>query len=99
MKKRHDPRNALVTLILWLCLGSLVILPIVNGISPSTPGFLEIDLEDYDTFDETDTDDDFLVSPFERAAILGSWHLKLRTINLDFQSALLSPDSPPPKQA
>ena len=61
--------------------------------------FFEIDLEDYDTFDETDTDDDFLVLSLGRAAIVDSWHSKLRTINLDFPSAFLPPDSPPPKQS
>lgn len=62
-------------------------------------GFFEIDLEDYDTFDETDTDDDFLGISFEGVAIAGSGFLKLQTINLAPQPALLPPDPPPPKQA
>lgn len=97
MKKRHPSRNRLAILVLWFCLASLVALPISNGISPSALRFYEIDLQDSDPFDQTDTDDDLLVLFIEGLATTGLGSSKPQTINLDFPSAFLPPDSPPPK--
>jgi hypothetical protein len=99
MKKRHNPRNFLRLLVLWLCLASLIALPISNGISTSALRFLEIDLEDYDISDEMDPDDDFVIFPIRAVEITGLGPSKPRTINWDFPSAFLPPDSPPPKQS
>ncbi len=58
-----------------------------------------MDLEDYGMTDETDTDDDFWVSSTEGIEVTSLGLSKLQTINLDFPSAFLPPDSPPPKRS
>ncbi len=83
-------------LILCLCLGSLVILPIIAGIGSDMPGISEIDFENSDPIE---FDDDFLVLQIANVATITLISSEQRASYLDFQSAFLAPDSPPPKHA
>jgi hypothetical protein len=95
MINQHNSRISLATLILCLCLGSLVILPFIQ-VSPSAPGTSGIDAENYNPFDHAEFDDDFFVISMLGAAIAELNFSKSRPMNLDFQSTSLSPISPPP---
>jgi hypothetical protein len=88
----------MVTLILCLCLGSVAILSFIQA-SPSAPEISGIDAENYNLFDHAEFDDDFFVISIVGAAIAEQNFSKSRSTNLDFQSASLSPVSPPPKHA
>lgn len=97
MTVRHGFRISLTPLILWLCLGSLVILPVVNENNLWISGISEFDIENSNILDPTETDDDFLV--FSMTGIVGVIPVfsQPQTTKLNFQSACLAPDSPPPK--
>ena len=82
---------------LWLCIGSLIVLPVLSGGSSFAPRFSEIDLENYEPFDPLETDDDLFVLFVTGAIATGLIFSKSQAQALDFQSAFLSPDSPPPK--
>ena len=74
-----------------------MVLPVIGGVGPPLVGLSEIDLESYDPFDQIETDDDFLILSMAGVVIAGLISSKLQAINLDFQSAFLLPDFPPPK--
>lgn len=97
MIKQHDSRISWVTLILCLCLGSLVVSPLLFIVSTSAPGICGMDLENSSGFGESEFDDDFFVPPATDLTIAGFVFSRFGSKNLDFQSALLLPDSPPPK--
>jgi hypothetical protein len=81
-------RISWVTLILCLFLGSLVILPLLNFACPSM----------LDVFDvEVDEDDSMITTIHSVEADLNS--IPFSPVNLDFQTASLSPVTPPPKNA
>jgi hypothetical protein len=96
MINHRNSRISLTTLILCLCLGSLVILPF-NQVSPSAPWTSGIDTENSDLSDQPEFDEDFFVVSIVGAAIAELNFSKSRPMNLDFQSTSLSPVSPPPK--
>ena len=60
MINQRNSRISLATLILCLCLGSLVILPFIQVI-PSVPEIFGIDVENYNLFNHAEFDDDFFV--------------------------------------
>ena len=82
---------------LCLCLGSLFILPMLFAVGMSVPNIPVIDLENSSEFDESEFDDDFFVLAVVELKVAASIFSRFRAINLDFQSAFLAPDSPPPK--
>ena len=96
MINQRNFRISLATLILCLCLGSLVILPFIQ-VGPSAPEISGIDAENYNLFDHAEFDSDLIVISIVCAAIAALNFLKSRPMNLDFQSTSLSPVSPPPK--
>lgn len=98
MIKQHRSPISLVTLILCLCLGSVVILPFIQ-VTPSAPEIFGVGAENYNLFDHTEFDDDFFV-----VSIVGTTKAELsfskpRPANLGFQPTSLAPVSPPPKHA
>jgi len=97
MINKRNTRISLVTLILCLCLGSLVVLPFTQ----ITPYISEIavDTENYNLFDQAEFDDDFFVISIIGVILAGLNFLMFKPINLDFKSASLSPVSPPPKSS
>lgn len=97
MIKQYASRISWITLVLYLCLGSLVLLPVLLIVGTSTPSIQAIDLENSSSFDPSEFDDDFFVLLVGELTIAVSIFSKFRGINLDFQSAFLSPDSPPPR--
>ena len=99
MIKQRSSRNSSVTLILYLCLGSLVILPLLIAVGLSKPEISEIDLRDYHMLDQLEFDEDFIIVTIMGTTIADQRFSKSRLINLDFQTACLSPVSPPPKHS
>ena len=98
MINQRNSQISLVTLILCLCLGSLVILPFVQ-VGPSAQEISGIDAENYNLFDHVEFDSDFIVKSILGAVIAALNFSKFRHMNLDFQSTSLSPVSPPPKSS
>jgi hypothetical protein len=78
-------------------LGSLAISPLLFIVGTSAPGIYGIDLENSSGFDESEFDDDFSVSAVVNPTIAGLIFSRFSSMHLVFQSAFLSPDSPPPK--
>ena len=99
MSKQHSSPTSLTILILCLCLGSLVILPISNIVGLSMTDISEIDFENYSQFDQADLDDDISIGTTVSATIDGLVYLKSRLLNLDIPTSCLSPESPPPEQS
>jgi len=95
MINQRTSRISFATLILCLCLGSLVILPFIQ-VGPSAPGISGIDAENFNLFDHAEFDGDIFVISIVGAAIAELNSLKPRSINLDFQSTSFPPASPPP---
>jgi len=98
MINQHNSRTSLITLILCLCLGSLVVFPF-NQVNSSVSEISGVDAENYDLFDHAEFDGDFIATSIVNAAITELNFSKSRPMNLDFQSTSLSPVSPPPKSS
>jgi len=97
MVKQRSSRISLVTLIFCLCLGSLVILPLLYVVGLSLPEISGVDLRNYALLDQVEFDEDFFIVKIMGTIIAGQCFSKSRPMNLDFQTACLSPVSPPPK--
>jgi hypothetical protein len=89
----------LVTLILCLCLGSLVILPMLNVIGLSGSEIYLNDIENYNLLDQVEFDEEFFILTIIGSTLADIYFSKSRLMNLDFQTAYLSPVFPPPKYA
>lgn len=96
MSKPHSFRTSITVLILWFCLGSLILLPGIGTGGSFAPMYSGIDLENYDPLGQNETDDDFFVLLLT-GIVAGLIVLPSQTQDLDLQPASLSPDSPPPK--
>jgi hypothetical protein len=92
-------RKKLVTLILCLCFGSLVILPLLNVVGLSIPVISGLDLGDYNLIDHSEFDEDFIVGPMIGNTTAEQIFSPSRPMNLEYQTASSSPDSPPPEHA
>jgi len=97
MANLRSSRIALTILILCLCLGSLVVLPIMNVVNPSALEIFGIDSGYYNPLEQAESDDDLVVASILDKTNVGLVFSKSRTMNLDFQSASLASVSPPPK--
>ena len=88
----------MVALILCLCMGSLVALPIGNLVGISGLEIYGIELENNNLFEHVETDEEFInkIYGVVRDCLLIS---QSRSTNLDFLDFLLAPVSPPPKHA
>jgi hypothetical protein len=95
MRNQHKSCISLAIPILCLCLGSLVLLPF-HQVGVFETEMYGINCDGCDPFDNTETEDDFLVS-ISIAAFAEQLLLKFMQMNLDFRSASLSPLFPPPK--
>ena len=94
MINQRNSRISLATLILCLCVGSLVVFSFIQ-VTPSVPGFSAMDVSNL--FEHIEFDDDFFIVSIAGLPITGSNFSKLRSMDLGFQSTFLSPVSPPPK--
>ena len=99
MVKKRSSQISLVTLILCLCLGSLVILPMINVVGLPMLEISEADPGNYNLFDQADFDEEYFVVTIVCVTTTGLIFSKSRPMDLDFQTACLSPDSPPPKHS
>jgi hypothetical protein len=99
MIKPRCSRISLITLLLWLCLGSLAIPPMLNVVVLSAPEISGVDLGNYNLFDQVEFEEEIFVGTIIGAMIAFQFFSKSRLMNLDFQTAYLSPVSPPPKNS
>ncbi len=97
MINRRSSRLSLVALILCLCLGSLVILPMLNAAGLSVPEISGVDVGNYNLHDQVEFDDEFFIITINDTTITDLFLSKPRPMNLEFQTAYLPPVSPPPK--
>lgn len=96
MSEPRSLRTSITVLILWFCLGSLILPPGIGTGGSFAPMYSGIDLENYDPLSQNETDDDFFV-PLLTGIVAGLIVSSFQARNLYFQPASLSPDSPPPK--
>jgi hypothetical protein len=95
---QRNSQISLTTLILCLCLGSLVILPFIQ-VGSSVPEISGIAAENCNLFDHAEFDGDFFVMSIVGTAIAEINFSKSRLMNLDFQSTSFPPVFPPPKSS
>ena len=98
MVKHNLSQVSLVTLLICLCMGSLVALPLDNLAGISGLEFFGIEIENDSRFEHAESDEGGF------AGIYGGTNddlapSKLRSTYLVFQEHLLAPVSPPPKHA
>ena len=99
MANKLSSRIFLVSLIVCLCLSSLIILPMINVAGLFVPEISEADPETYNLFDQSDFDEEYFIVLVLCVTATGLIFSRSRPMDLDFQSAYLSPDSPPPKHS
>ena len=99
MSKQRSSPISLTILILCLCLGTLIILPVFSIAGLSMMTISEIDFENSSQIDQADLDDDISIRTMVSATINGLVYLKSRLLNLDIPTSCLSPESPPPEQS
>jgi len=86
-----------MTLILCLCLGGMVILPILNAIDISVLEISEVGPEGNQPSNPIESDDEVFIVTIVAAALAVLFFSKSRSLNLDFQTVYLAPLFPPPK--
>ena len=99
MTKQNGFRISLITLILCLCSGSLVVLPILNIIDLSLLEISGNNLGNINLLDQFDFDEEIIIGTIIASPISDLYCSKSRLMNLDFFTACLSPKFPPPKHA
>ena len=93
MDKQHGFQILLAIICLCICVGSLAILPITNVEGVSVLEVPKID------FEQAEFEEDLLIVAITAITIAGLVFTKVRSTNLNFPSACLSPVSPPPKHS
>lgn len=93
----HSFHFDLKTVILCLCLGSLAFLPLTQ-VDPFMLEIHEFESENTSFLEYSEFDDEFFVTSLALAAFAALASLKYRSRHLNFRSANLSPESPPPKK-
>ena len=95
MIKHHRSQTFLSTLILCICMGSLVALSVVNVVGASSLEIYEFELENGNLLEHDESDEDFFIHTCGDMMddLLSS---KSRSKNLDLQNYFFSPVSPPP---
>ena len=86
-------------LIICLCLGSLIILPMTNSMGLSIVEIKDIDFENTSQFEQTDLNEDYLVGSFTDPTLAGLLSFRPGSTQLHNPSSSLPPDSPPPEFA
>lgn len=94
MIEHNISRTSFATLVICLCLGSLISLSVANTFDLSG-----VDFGDHHLLDQAEFDDDSFVVNDVGAKNAGVIFLKSSATNLNFQSASLSPIAPPPKHS
>jgi hypothetical protein len=84
-------------IILLICMGSLIAMPMADAFNPSILEIFEANAETDDLTDQTEFDEDFLFEALTSAVIPYLVFSKSRQEYLDFQAACIKPVSPPPK--
>jgi hypothetical protein len=97
MVKLHSSEISLLSLILCLCLGSLVSLPIFNAVGAPAIEISEVNPESFNLFNQAEFDEEFSILTIVSATTAGLVFSKLKPINLAFQTIYLLPHFPPPK--
>jgi hypothetical protein len=99
MIQQRSFRVSLATLLLCLCVGSLMILPMTQGASLSMVQISEADPASCDLLDQAEFDEESFVAPIAGAAPMFRILSRFGPSSLHFQTASLSPASPPPKHS
>jgi len=97
MDKQCSSQISLTTLILCLCLGSLVLAMNVFGLSVME--ISGVDSENYNLFDQAEFDEEFFIVTIVNPTVADLISTKSRPANLDFQTACILPIFPPPKHS
>jgi hypothetical protein len=74
-------------------------MPILNVVGLSVPEISGVDLGNYNLLDQVESDEEFIIGTINGTTIADLFFSKSRLMNLDFQTAYLSPVSPPPKHS
>ncbi len=98
MVKLCNFQVSLVTLILCLCLGSLVSLPIFNVVGIPAIEISEVNSENFNFINQAEFDEEYSILTIVSATIAGLVFSKYKPINLNFQTVCLLPHFPPPKR-
>ena len=99
MAKQRSSQISLVTLVLCLCLGSLVILPMVNIFGQPTSVVSRVDIVNHDLLEHHEFDEEHFLLTTIGVTIVELISSKSRSMNLDCQTADLTSVSPPPKSS
>jgi hypothetical protein len=99
LKKRPGTRFIVKTLIICLCLGSLVILPMSTGVGLSLSDVYESGIENTIQLEQSEYDEDLSSDSFSSPINAGLVFLKSGLARLRCTSSFLLLDSPPPKSS
>ncbi len=97
LKKLREFKKSFRTLIICLCLGSLIIFcPWRTGMGLSISEGYEIDFENHSQFEQTDYDEEFLVGSFANPTLAGLLSSNSRSAHLHSRLLLYHPTLPLP---
>jgi len=96
---QRSSRISMVTLITCLFISSLVILPAINVAGLFVLEISGVESEKNNLFVQADFDEEFLIDTNVGATLARIIFSKSRPMSLYYQTAYLSPVSPPPKQS
>ena len=96
---QRNSQISLAILIICLCFGSLVVMPMMNAFSLAAAEISDVGAENNDPSDQAELDEEFLFETIVGVIIAQFFFSKFGPMNLDFQTACLAPISPPPKYA
>jgi len=94
-------RNSGISLviIIYLCLGSLMVVSTINAFSPSAPEISDVGAENNTPSHQAEFGEEFLFEIIVAVIIAHLLFSKFWPIYLGFQTVCFVPDSPPPKYA
>jgi hypothetical protein len=95
--KQQNSRISLVTLILCLCLGSMVVPPMTNMVNLGLAEGSGIEFEWNNQNDQTILDEEFLAAIVHGLPIDGQLSSKFNLLTLRNPQSNLTPESPPPE--
>ena len=99
MTKHCSYHISLATLILCLCLGSLVILPLVNVSGLSALVVSRVDIENHDLFEQLESLEELFLLASLGVTITKLLSSKFAPVDLDLPIAEFASVSPPPKSS
>jgi hypothetical protein len=99
MTELRSSRNSWMIVILCLCFGSLVILPVFSVVNLATPEMVGGETDNHSLLDPAELEDDLLVAAINSTLIADPFISKSGPTNLDFQAAFYSPVPPPPRRS